>query len=55
MSRVIKDYNSINMTCLIRDSRMTNIPVFAMACNYREDKIAELNALGYGYTENHGK
>ena len=31
------------------------LPAFAMACKYREDKIAELNALGYGYSENHGK
>ena len=31
------------------------LPAFAMACKYREDKIEELNALGYGYTENHGK
>jgi hypothetical protein len=31
------------------------LPAFAMACKYREDKIAELNAMGYGYTENHGK
>lgn len=31
------------------------LPAFAMACKYREDKIAELNAIGYGYTENHGK
>lgn len=31
------------------------LPAFAMACKYREDKITELNALGYGYTENHGK
>lgn len=31
------------------------LPAFAMACKYREEKIAELNALGYGYTENHGK
>lgn len=31
------------------------LPAFAMACKYREDKISELNALGYGYTENHGK
>lgn len=31
------------------------LPAFAMACRYREDRIAELNALGYGYTENHGK
>lgn len=31
------------------------LPSFAMACKFREYKIAELNALGYGYTENHGK
>ena len=31
------------------------LPAFAMACKYREDKIEELNSLGYGYTENHGK
>jgi hypothetical protein len=31
------------------------LPAFAMACKYREEKIAELNALGYGYTDNHGK
>jgi hypothetical protein len=28
---------------------------FALACAYREQKIKELNDLGYGYTENHGK
>lgn len=31
------------------------LPAFAMACRYREEKIAELNILGYGYTEKHGK
>lgn len=31
------------------------LPAFAMACKYREEKIAELNTLGYGYTEKHGK
>ena len=31
------------------------LPAFAMACKYREDKIKELNSLGYGYSENHGK
>lgn len=31
------------------------LQAFAMACKYREDKIEELNSLGYGYTENHGK
>lgn len=31
------------------------LPSFAMACEYREAKIAELNTLGYGYSENHGK
>lgn len=30
------------------------LPAFAMACKYREEKIAELNALGYGYSSNHG-
>ncbi len=31
------------------------LPAFAMACQYREDKIKELNEQGYGYSENHGK
>lgn len=31
------------------------LPAFAMACAHREQMIAELNAQGYGYTENHGK
>lgn len=31
------------------------LPAFAMACKYREQMISVLNALGYGYTENHGK
>ena len=31
------------------------LPAFAMACKYREDKIKELNAAGYGYSDNHGK
>lgn len=31
------------------------LPAFAKACQYREDKIKELNTLGYGYTDNHGK
>lgn len=31
------------------------LEAFAMACQFREDKINELNAMGYGYTENHGK
>lgn len=31
------------------------LPAFAMACKYREKMIQELNARGYGYTENHGK
>jgi hypothetical protein len=30
------------------------LPAFAMACKYRNDKISELNALGYGYSDNHG-
>lgn len=28
---------------------------FRLACEYRDKKIAELNSLGYGYSENHGK
>lgn len=28
---------------------------FALACKLRNDKITELNSLGYGYTDNHGK
>jgi hypothetical protein len=31
------------------------LPAFAMACAHREQMITELNAQGYGYTENHGK
>lgn len=31
------------------------LPAFALAVQYREQKIKELNALGYGYSENHGK
>lgn len=31
------------------------LEAFAMACQFREDKIKELNAMGYGYAENHGK
>lgn len=31
------------------------LPAFKMACEYREKMIAELNAQGAGYTENHGK
>lgn len=31
------------------------LPSFAMACIYREQKIKELNELGYGYSYNHGK
>lgn len=31
------------------------LPAFKMACDYREKMIAELNAQGAGYTENHGK
>lgn len=31
------------------------LPAFAMACKCRESKIEELNSLGYGYSENHGK
>lgn len=31
------------------------IPAFAMACKYREEKIAELNSQGYGYVKSHGK
>lgn len=31
------------------------LPAFALACKHREDKINELNSLGYGYSENHGK
>lgn len=31
------------------------LPAFAMACKYREQKIAELNANGAGYTDLHGK
>lgn len=31
------------------------LEAFAMACQFREDKINELNAMGYGYAENHGK
>ena len=31
------------------------LPAFALACKYREDKIKELNALGFEYSENHGQ
>lgn len=31
------------------------LPAFKSAIEYRENKIAELNAQGAGYTENHGK
>lgn len=31
------------------------LPAFAMACQYRDKMIAQLNAAGAGYTENHGK
>jgi hypothetical protein len=31
------------------------LPAFANACAYREQKIKELNQLGAGYTEKHGK
>lgn len=31
------------------------LPAFAMACKHREEQIARLNSLGYGYSENHGK
>lgn len=31
------------------------LPAFAKACAYREQKILELNAAGYGYSDNHGK
>ena len=31
------------------------LPAFAAACAYRELKIKELNKLGYGYSDNHGK
>ena len=31
------------------------LPSFATAVAYRVRKIAELNLLGYGYTDNHGK
>jgi len=36
-------------------SRYGLLESFALACAYREQKIKELNDLGYGYTENHGK
>lgn len=52
-------YNSQGKRVVIKKSfpvkKYGLLPAFAMACKYREDKIAELNALGYGYTENHGK
>lgn len=31
------------------------LPAFKMACDHRDKMIAELNAQGAGYTENHGK
>ena len=31
------------------------LPAFKLAVDYREKMIAELNAQGAGYTENHGK
>lgn len=31
------------------------LPAFTMACKYREEKIKELNAKGYDYSEDHGK
>lgn len=31
------------------------LPAFAEAVKYRQQKIEELNSLGYGYSENHGK
>lgn len=31
------------------------LEAFAMACAYREQKIIELNELGFGYSDKHGK
>jgi hypothetical protein len=31
------------------------LEAFAKACTFREEKIKELNSLGYGYADNHGK
>ena len=31
------------------------LEAFAKACAFREEKIKELNSLGYGYADNHGK
>ena len=31
------------------------LEAYSLAFLYREQKIKELNDLGYGYTENHGK
>ena len=35
--------------------KMGLLPAFAAGCKFREDKIKELNELGYGYSELHGK
>lgn len=35
-------------------NRFGLLPAFAMACKYRENRIAELNNSGLGYTERHG-
>jgi hypothetical protein len=30
------------------------LPAFAMACEYRDNKLKELNKIGYGYSDTHG-
>jgi hypothetical protein len=44
-----------NRTKSFSTAKLGLLPAFAAACKYREDKIKELNAKGYGYSETHGK
>lgn len=49
------DGESKSMSKKFSVKKLGLLPAFAAAVKFRECKIAELNALGYGYSEKHGK
>lgn len=47
--------NKINCKRCFSVKKFGLLESFAMACAFRESKIKELNSLGYGYSDNHGR
>jgi hypothetical protein len=47
--------NSVTKNKKFNVNKLGLLPAFAKAVAFREEKIKELNELGYGYSQNHGK